>query len=206
MMVLARIELPIADAPPFRSQPVDPEPPLADEARQVFACPDHPDTVRDAPGTCSIDRLPLVERRLNDYERLQYWCPMHPEVTSSRAGQQCAKCNGMKLVPRVVAYRPKGKVLAVPETAVIDTGKRRLVYVDRGHGMYDGVEVATGPRAAGYYAVVSGLQAGQKVATAGAFLLDAETRLNPNASGAYFGATTNATAGKSAPNTLESRP
>jgi hypothetical protein len=36
---------------------------------------------------------------------------------------------------------------------------------------------------------VRGLEAGEKVVAAGAFLLDAETRLNPNASAAYFGAT-----------------
>jgi hypothetical protein len=38
---------------------------------------------------------------------------------------------------------------------------------------------------------VSGLEAGERVASAGAFLLDAETRLNLNASTAYFGATRN---------------
>src|SRR5205814_5699230 len=98
---------------------------------------------------------------------------------------------GMVLLPRVLTYRPTGKVLAVPESAIIDTGKRRIAYIDRGEGMFDGVEVEVGPRVAGYYTVVSGLQAGQKVASAGAFLLDAETRLNPNTSAAYFGATRN---------------
>src|SRR6185312_13254253 len=40
----------------------------------------------------------------------------------------------------------------------------------------------------GYYAVISGLAPGQKVATAGAFLLDAETRLNPGLAAGYLGA------------------
>jgi hypothetical protein len=61
------------------------------------------------------------------------------------------------------------------------------------------VEVVVGPRAEGCYAIVSGLQAGQKIASAGAFLLDAETRLNPNTSAAYFGATTNREAASAAP-------
>jgi hypothetical protein len=95
----------------------------------------------------------------------------------------------MVLVPRVVTFRPQGEVLAVPEGAVIDTGTAHIVYVDRGAGMFDGVKVVVGPRASGYCSISSGLQAGQSVASAGAFLLDAETRLNPNTSAAYFGAT-----------------
>jgi hypothetical protein len=105
----------------------------------------------------------------------------------------------MILLPRVVVYRPHGEVLAVPESAVIDTGDCHMVYVDRGAGMFDGVEVVVGPRAEGYYAIVSGLQSGEAVASAGAFLLDAETRLNPNTSAAYFGATTNAIPASVAP-------
>jgi hypothetical protein len=77
----------------------------------------------------------------------------------------------------------------VPEGAVIDTGTAHIVYVDRGAGMFDGVKVVVGPRASGYCSISSGLQAGQSVASAGAFLLDAETRLNPNTSAAYFCAT-----------------
>jgi hypothetical protein len=206
MIVSVRLDMPLSDVEPFRSQPINPEPPAADELRRVFSCPDHPDVIRNAAGKCPRDGLALVEQPLSDYERLQYWCPMHPEVTSRQAGHKCAKCNGMVLLPRVIAYRPQGNVLAVPESAVIDTGKRHLVYVDRGDGMFDGIEIEVGPRAAGYYAVVRGLLAGQKVASAGAFLLDAETRLNSNASSAYFGATTNSPAASSAAGATELKP
>jgi membrane fusion protein, copper/silver efflux system len=80
-----------------------------------------------------------------------------------------------------------GQVLAVPERAVIDTGTRQIVYVQREPGLFEGVEVHLGPRVGEFYPVLSGLQPGQRVAAAGAFLIDAETRLNPSA-GAYFGA------------------
>jgi membrane fusion protein, copper/silver efflux system len=80
-----------------------------------------------------------------------------------------------------------GPVLAVPERAVIDTGARQIVYVQREPGLFEGVEVQLGPRVGEYYPVLKGLELGQKVAAAGAFLIDAETRLNPSA-GAYFGA------------------
>jgi len=78
-------------------------------------------------------------------------------------------------------------VLAVHERSVIDTGTRQIVYVQREPGLFEGVEVQLGPRVGEFYPVLKGLEPGQRVAAAGAFLIDAETRLNPSA-GAYFGA------------------
>ena len=78
--------------------------------------------------------------------------------------------------------------VAVPETAVIDTGSRRVVFVESMPGMFDGVEVTLGPRCGGFYPVLKGLEPGQKVATVGAFLIDASARLSPNLAAAYFGA------------------
>jgi hypothetical protein len=82
----------------------------------------------------------------------------------------------------------QGLVLAVPEGAVIDTGSRKLVYREAGPDLYEGVEVQLGPRCGAYYPVVRGLEAGDKVATAGSFLIDAETRLTAGAGSTYFGA------------------
>jgi len=81
----------------------------------------------------------------------------------------------------------EGYVLAVPESAVIDTGSRRVVYVETMVGTFDAVEVRLGRRSGDHYPVRAGLEAGQRVATAGAILLDAETRLNPNVAATYFG-------------------
>jgi Cu(I)/Ag(I) efflux system membrane fusion protein len=86
------------------------------------------------------------------------------------------------------AARPDGQVLAVPETAVIDTGSRKVVYREASPGVYEGVEVRLGARAGGFYPVLRGLKAGERVATNGSFLIDAETRLNPAAGATYFGA------------------
>jgi multidrug efflux pump subunit AcrA (membrane-fusion protein) len=63
-----------------------------------------------------------------------------------------------------------------------------VVFVERTHGVYQAVEVVVGPRAGEYHPVLKGLAAGERVVTAGAFLLDAEARLNPAAGAAYFGA------------------
>lgn len=78
--------------------------------------------------------------------------------------------------------------LAVPETAVVDRGRERLVYVETMPGMFDGVSVELGRRHGSFYPVKKGLKQGQRVATAGAFLIDAETRLNPALAAGYFGA------------------
>jgi hypothetical protein len=78
--------------------------------------------------------------------------------------------------------------LTVPEGAVIDTGAKKIVYIERAEGQYEGVEVELGPRQGDFYPVFKGLAAGDRVAAAGSFLVDAETRLNPAAASLYFGA------------------
>jgi Cu(I)/Ag(I) efflux system membrane fusion protein len=84
----------------------------------------------------------------------------------------------------------------VPERAVVDTGVKKIVYVEREPGLFEGVQVELGPRvqidensrAVDYYPVLKGLEPGQRIADAGSFLIDAETRLNPAAASTYFGA------------------
>jgi hypothetical protein len=80
-----------------------------------------------------------------------------------------------------------GQVLAVPESAVIDTGSLQIVYRESEPGLFEGVTVRLGPRCGAYYPVVSGLRAGDRVVTAGSYNIDAETRLNPAAGSIYFG-------------------
>lgn len=85
-----------------------------------------------------------------------------------------------------------GTAIAVPESAVIDTGSQQIVYREIVPGQYEGVKVVLGPRLTGandvvYHPVLSGLAVGDRVVTSGSFLLDAETRLNPAAGSIYFG-------------------
>ena len=40
---------------------------------------------------------------------------------------------------------PRAEFLVVPEQAVIDTGAKKIVYVERGEGQFEGVEVELGP-------------------------------------------------------------
>jgi Cu(I)/Ag(I) efflux system membrane fusion protein len=79
-------------------------------------------------------------------------------------------------------------VLAVPESAVIDTGSRQFVYREAEPDVFDQLEVQLGPRSGAYYPVIRGLGFGDRVATTGSFLIDAETRLTGGAASTYFGA------------------
>lgn len=82
-----------------------------------------------------------------------------------------------------LAPAPQGEVLSIPETAVIDTGARKIVYVETEAGVFEGREVVLGPISAGRYPVLDGLNPGEAVADQGSFLIDAENRLNPAAGG-----------------------
>jgi Cu(I)/Ag(I) efflux system membrane fusion protein len=67
--------------------------------------------------------------------------------------------------------------LAVPDSAVLDTGTRQTVLIDRGEGRYEPRAVKLGARAGGYAAVLDGVREGEKVVTGANFLIDAESNL-----------------------------
>ena len=74
-----------------------------------------------------------------------------------------------------------GEKLSVPSDALIDTGRRKVVYVMTGSEVFTPRDVVVGHEASGFYEVLDGLKAGEKVVTGGNFLVDAESRLK----GAY---------------------
>ena len=119
----------------------------------------------------------------------KYVCPDHPDEYATIPG----------LCPRDgKPLHMTGEVLTVPKSAVIDTGLRKIVFIDRGESGYEQIEVKVGPEAWGtsddsetkrrYYPIVSGLTPGDRVVTHGNFLIDSQTQLTGSASGAYGGA------------------
>ncbi|MFH2067923.1 MAG: efflux RND transporter periplasmic adaptor subunit [Candidatus Omnitrophota bacterium] len=83
---------------------------------------------------------------------------------------------------------PLAKTVAVPREAVLDTGKRKIVYVETGDGRYQGREVTIGMEAEGYLQVLKGVAAGELVVTKGNFLVDSQSQITGSAAGAYGGA------------------
>jgi len=110
----------------------------------------------------------------------QWSCPMHPLVVLPQAGE-CPVCK-MTLVqipgtPASAKPEAEQLVLAVPVTAVLDSGVRKLVYVEKTPGQFAAVEIVVGPRTDDSYPVLSGLNEGDKVVTRGNFLLDSQFQI-----------------------------
>ena len=173
----------------------------------VWTCPMHPEVQSEEFGECSICGMDLIEKQSttgagthshahqptvhSDLPPLifKYVCPDHPDEYATVPG--LCPHDGMPLLMT-------GEVLTVPKSAVINTGLRKIVFVDRGESGYEQIEVEVGPEAWGtsgdsatkrrYYPIVSGLTPGDMVVTHGNFLIDSQTQLTGSASGAYGGA------------------
>jgi Cu(I)/Ag(I) efflux system membrane fusion protein len=72
---------------------------------------------------------------------------------------------------------PLGKKLAVPAEAVLDTGIRQIVYVDKGDGYFEPREIRTGIRVEQVTEVLAGLRQGERIASSAIFLIDSEAQI-----------------------------
>ena len=73
--------------------------------------------------------------------------------------------------------------ITLPVDAVLDSGVRKTVFVDRGGGYFEPRGVETGARLGDRIAIASGLAPGERVVVSGNFLIDSESRLQSAASG-----------------------
>ncbi len=97
-----------------------------------------------------------------------------------------------------------GSRVQVPTAAVVYTGPRRLVFVDLGNGRFRPTEVQLGTESNGMYEVLSGLAAGDAVATSGVFLIAAEARITTAAK--YWDSTPETPPAADSPPAAESMP
>ena len=88
---------------------------------------------------------------------------------------------GLKLKPgmygNVTVQTDAVNTLVVPKEAVLETGLRQLVYLDRGQGRYEPASVKLGRRSQDDVEVLEGLKEGDRIVTSANFLLDAESKL-----------------------------
>lgn len=174
-----------------------------------FTCPMHPQVLRDEPGRC-----PLCEMRLEVIPGAEpdvatgepgaaaeaeprYACPMDCEEGKTYPDPgNCPVC-GMKLEQLAPPEPPRwGRAtLAIPADAVLDSGTRRLVYVERSRGLFEPREVVLGPRAGGFFPVLKGLSEGELVATRGGFLIDSQFQITGHPSLFHPGGARGADAG-----------
>lgn len=125
-----------------------------------YVCPMHPEIVQVAPGKCSICEMPLEQ------------VPELPQIVPRPQG------------PGAAPSQSRG--LAIPVSAVLDTGRRQIAYRLTSDGAYELVELKLGPRAvwtdaAGrnrdYFVVLDGLAVGDQVVVQGGFLLDSQRQI-----------------------------
>ncbi|MBA4149630.1 MAG: efflux RND transporter periplasmic adaptor subunit [Verrucomicrobia bacterium] len=108
----------------------------------------------------------------------QFTCPMHPQILKKDAGK-CPICEmtllqiGGEESPPTSDNLP----LVVPASAVLDSGIRKLVFVERRPGHFNAVQIQAGPRSGAFQIVLSGLNEGDIVATRGNFLLDSQSQI-----------------------------
>ena len=138
----------------------------------------------------------LIDTPLESIEPYRTLAAKSARITPASRGLSQSSSDENGTVPLPVA---KYEFLVVPQQAVVDTGARKVVYVQREAGVFEGREVQLGPRQDDFYPVLTGLKAGEQVAAAGSFLIDAETRLNPAAASTYFGASGGPQTGSSSP-------
>jgi len=112
--------------------------------------------------------------------RVEYVYPTVDSMTRTLRARLEFANPGLGLKPGmygdVVIEVPGEEALAIPETAVLDSGTRRVVFVKEGEGTFLPREVEVGARMDGYYPVLSGLKAGEEVVSSPNFLIDSESQ------------------------------
>jgi Cu(I)/Ag(I) efflux system membrane fusion protein len=110
---------------------------------------------------------------------------VYPEVSmttrTAKVRIELANADGL-LLPGMfasveVASPPGAPVLAVPDSALIDSGARQVVLIARGEGRFEPRAVTAGRRANGMVEIAAGLDGGEEVVTSATFLIDAESNL-----------------------------
>ncbi|MBW0368325.1 efflux RND transporter periplasmic adaptor subunit [Ensifer adhaerens] len=127
-------------------------------------------TVRSLPGKAFTGTVALIYPQIQEATR------------TAKIRIELANPDGLLLANMyadvAINTRENKPVVAVPNSAIIDTGARRIVFLDRGEGRFEPRDVKLGMRGEGETEVTEGLKAGDRVVVAANFLLDAESNLN----------------------------
>ena len=124
---------------------------------------------RSAPGRTVTGRVAVIYPQVN------------PETRATRVRIELPNPDGT-LLPDMyadvaIATGSAEPVVAVPDDAVLDTGTRQVVLLERGEGRFEPRAVTLGARGEGFTEIRAGLAAGDRVVTAANFLIDAESNL-----------------------------
>lgn len=111
---------------------------------------------------------------------------LDPMTRSARARIEVPKAGGV-LRPdtyvNVLIPIEIGEVIAIPKSAVIDTGTRKIAFVVRDGNLFETRELTTGPETSEEVSILQGIEEGETVAASAAFLIDSESQLKAAVSG-----------------------
>jgi multidrug efflux pump subunit AcrA (membrane-fusion protein) len=105
---------------------------------------------------------------------------LNPETRAAKARimvDNTDKLLKLEMFASVEIKTSQGPLLAVPKTAVIDTGIRKVAYIDYANGEYEPRDIKTGFAGDEYVEIKEGLKKGDLVVTNGNFMLDSESQL-----------------------------
>ena len=106
---------------------------------------------------------------------------LRPETRTARVRIELTNREGLLKIDMYadVAFATGGetKVIAVPDSAVIDSGLRQAVLVAKGEGRFEPRQVKLGRRGGGYTEIREGIAEGEEIVTSATFLIDAESNL-----------------------------
>ena len=110
---------------------------------------------------------------------------LDPKTRTIKARVELAN-PGLKLKPEMfvnaIIRVPLESTIVVPLSAVIDSGKRQVVWVESSPGMFEPRDVQVGQKNTDNIQILSGINPGDKVAVSGAYLIDSESQLKGNSS------------------------
>jgi membrane fusion protein, copper/silver efflux system len=132
------------------------------------------------PGTRAAVSIDAFPGKIFD-ARLTFVAPVVDEATRTvRARFELAN-PGLQLRPGMFASveinSPGRDSLIVPTDAILDSGRKQVVFVAEGDGYYAPREVKIGARIDGHVEILEGLESGQRVASSALFFLDSESQL-----------------------------
>lgn len=123
--------------------------------------------------------------------RVTFISPMMDDATRTVKVRVEMANPGGKLKPNMFVNAnvqiPLGDSVVIPESALLDTGSRTVVFVAQSEDTFVKRDVVTGQYADGYVQILSGLQPGETVVTAATFLIDSQTKLGSFGSHAGHG-------------------
>jgi Cu(I)/Ag(I) efflux system membrane fusion protein len=138
---------------------------------------------RGLPATMTLPYLPGRTWR----GRVVFMDPtLDPATRTVKARLEFPNRNGElkpEMYAEVVIGGARARGIVVPESAVISTGERNIVFVAQGGGVFEPREVVTGGKVRDLWEIRQGVADGEQVVTGANFLLDSESKLKASTSG-----------------------